>query len=84
MRNKKISILKTINYCLVPLLYTCTEPAYVAKEDLGAFQEKNHSWLCLSKVYRETTENIRVTVIPFYMGKVVIIYICDVIEGKLS
>lgn len=33
-----------------------------------AWQEKNHPWLELSDVHRETTDNIRVTVIPFYMG----------------
>lgn len=27
-----------------------------------------HPWLELSRVYRETTENVRVTVIPFYLG----------------
>lgn len=31
-------------------------------------QEKNHPWLELSDVHKETTENVRVTVIPFYMG----------------
>ena len=31
-------------------------------------KEKNHPWLELSDVHKETTENIRVTVIPFYMG----------------
>lgn len=40
----------------------------MARETLRAWQEKNHPWLELSDVHRETTENIRVTVIPFYMG----------------
>merc|ERR1712062_739448 len=31
-------------------------------------KEKIHPWLELSDVHKETTENIRVTVIPFYMG----------------
>lgn len=43
-------------------------PPFVARETLRAWQEKNHPWLELSDVHRETTENIRVTVIPFYMG----------------
>ncbi|XP_044139835.1 polymerase delta-interacting protein 2 [Bufo gargarizans] len=43
-------------------------PPFVARETLHAWQEKNHPWLELSDVHRETTENIRVTVIPFYMG----------------
>ncbi|GFR81750.1 polymerase delta-interacting protein [Elysia marginata] len=43
-------------------------PSFVARETLGAWQEKNHPWLQLSDVHRETTENIRVTVTPFYMG----------------
>ena len=44
------------------------EPQFVAQPTLGAWQEKNHPWLELSDVHKETTENIRVTVIPFYMG----------------
>lgn len=45
-----------------------TVPPFVARDTLCAWQEKNHPWLELSDVHRETTENIRVTVIPFYMG----------------
>ena len=44
------------------------DPPYAAQETLKAWQEKNHPWLELSDVHKETTENIRVTVIPFYMG----------------
>ncbi|XP_032802887.1 polymerase delta-interacting protein 2-like isoform X1 [Petromyzon marinus] len=43
-------------------------PAFVAQETLQTWQEKNHPWLELSDVHRETTEGVRVTVIPFYMG----------------
>ncbi|XP_066876524.1 polymerase delta-interacting protein 2 isoform X3 [Kogia breviceps] len=51
------------------LLYDQTKaPPFAARETLRAWQEKNHPWLELSDVHRETTENIRVTVIPFYMG----------------
>ncbi|XP_013167798.1 PREDICTED: polymerase delta-interacting protein 2 isoform X2 [Papilio xuthus] len=39
-----------------------------AQETLRAWQKKNHPWLELSDVHRETTEGVRVTVIPFYMG----------------
>jgi len=44
------------------------DPPLVAEDTLHAWQEKNHTWLELSEVHKETTENIRVTVIPFYMG----------------
>jgi polymerase delta-interacting protein 2 len=44
------------------------DPCFVARDTLKAWQEKNHPWLELSDVHKETTENIRVTVIPFYMG----------------
>ncbi|XP_061923902.1 polymerase delta-interacting protein 2 isoform X2 [Entelurus aequoreus] len=51
------------------LMYNPTKsPPFVARDTLKAWQEKNHPWLELSDVHRETTENIRVTVIPFYMG----------------
>ncbi|XP_075189563.1 polymerase delta-interacting protein 2 [Anomaloglossus baeobatrachus] len=43
-------------------------PPFEARETLRAWQEKNHPWLELSDVHRETTDSIRVTVIPFYMG----------------
>ncbi|ROT75550.1 hypothetical protein C7M84_005906 [Penaeus vannamei] len=43
-------------------------PPFGARETLKAWQERNHPWLELSDVHKETTENIRVTVIPFYMG----------------
>ncbi len=43
-------------------------PAFVAQQTLSAWQEKNHPWLELSEVHKETTEGVRVTVIPFYMG----------------
>lgn len=44
------------------------EPPFLAQETLRAWQKKNHPWLELSDVHKETTNNIRVTVIPFYMG----------------
>ncbi|XP_031833891.1 DNA polymerase delta interacting protein 2 [Nomia melanderi] len=44
------------------------DPCFVAQDTLKAWQKKNHPWLELSDVHKETTENIRVTVIPFYMG----------------
>lgn len=44
------------------------DPPYVAQETLRAWHHKNHPWLELSDVHKETTERVRVTVIPFYMG----------------
>lgn len=44
------------------------DPPFQGQDTLKAWQEKNHPWLELSDVHKETTENIRVTVIPFYMG----------------
>jgi hypothetical protein len=49
-----------------PILFS--EPPFGAQETLRAWQKKNHPWLELSDVHKETTENVRVTVIPFYMG----------------
>lgn len=40
---------------------------YVPSDLLDSWRSK-HPWLELSRVYKETTENIRVTVIPFYLG----------------
>jgi len=44
------------------------QPCFKSRDTLQAWQDKNHPWLELSDVHRETTEEIRVTVIPFYMG----------------
>lgn len=40
---------------------------YEGSETLYVWQLKNHPWLELCEVHRETTEDIRVTVIPFYV-----------------
>ncbi|KAG7205147.1 hypothetical protein KM043_005516 [Ampulex compressa] len=48
--------------------YPNKDPCFVAQETLRAWQKKNHPWLELCDVHKETTENIRITVIPFYMG----------------
>ena len=40
---------------------------YVPTDLLDSWRGK-HPWLELSCIYRETTENVRVTVIPFYLG----------------
>jgi len=50
------------------VLIVYLDPPFTSRDTLRAWQEKNHPWLELSDVHRETTENIRVTVIPFYMG----------------
>ncbi|XP_017023581.1 polymerase delta-interacting protein 2 [Drosophila kikkawai] len=44
------------------------DPPFVGQDTLKAWQEKNHPWLDMSDVHKETTENVRITVIPFYMG----------------
>ena len=43
-------------------------PPLTASHSLRIWHEKNHKWLELSDVHRESTEGIRVTVIPFFMG----------------
>jgi len=40
----------------------------MARDTLREWQDKNHPWLELTDIHRETTENIRVTVMPFYIG----------------
>eukprot|EP00794_Sanderia_malayensis_P014396 gene14396-15895_t len=43
-------------------------PSFSANEALRGWHGKNHKWLELSDVHRETTDDIRITVIPFFMG----------------
>ncbi|XP_046385222.1 polymerase delta-interacting protein 2 [Ischnura elegans] len=50
------------------MYYPDKDPPFGAQETLRAWQKKNHPWLELSDVHKETTEHVRVTVIPFYMG----------------
>ncbi|XKL64430.1 hypothetical protein PGB90_004516 [Kerria lacca] len=50
------------------IYYPEKDPPFGAQETLRAWQKKNHPWLALSDVHKETTENVRITVIPFYMG----------------
>lgn len=50
------------------LAFNPEKEMFEAQDTLKAWQQKNHPWLELSDVHKETTEGIRVTVIPFYMG----------------
>ncbi len=43
-------------------------PPFVPRDVLSLWREKNHQRLELSEVHCETTEGVRVTVMPFYMG----------------
>ncbi|ESO91619.1 hypothetical protein LOTGIDRAFT_121872, partial [Lottia gigantea] len=64
-----------VNQCFNKFLLYDPEssPPFVMTEMLRTWHDKNITELQLSEVRRETTENIRVTVIPFYLGKKVII-----------
>ena len=46
----------------------CLGPVYIPRDILGLWREKNHDWLELGEVHRETTLGVRVTVMPFFMG----------------
>lgn len=41
---------------------------FIAREALKSWQERNVKWLEFSDVYSEISNNVRVTVIPFYIG----------------
>ncbi|CAF1070642.1 unnamed protein product [Rotaria magnacalcarata] len=43
-------------------------PNFVTREHLKSWQTRHHRWLELSDVSKDVTHQIRVTVIPFYMG----------------
>lgn len=45
------------------------------RESLKSWHDKNHHFLELSAVYRCVTNDLRVTVLPFYMGSRVIVYL---------
>uniref|UniRef100_A0A1B6M1H7 ApaG domain-containing protein n=1 Tax=Graphocephala atropunctata TaxID=36148 RepID=A0A1B6M1H7_9HEMI len=44
------------------------EPCIEAKDSLKVWKNNNISWLKVSDVHKETTEDVRITAIPFYMG----------------
>ncbi|KRX94205.1 polymerase delta-interacting protein 2 [Trichinella pseudospiralis] len=50
------------------LAFDSSKLSWIGRETLKAWKAKNYPWLALSSVHRETTDSIRVTVIPFYMG----------------
>ena len=50
----------------ISLLFT--EPSLIAEENLQNWQTSNSVWLEMSEVRRQTTNNIRITVAPFYWG----------------
>ena len=43
-------------------------PAPLPSDLLRLWHEKNHHWLEMSDVHRETTNRVRITVMPFFMG----------------
>ncbi|KXJ21843.1 polymerase delta-interacting protein 2 [Exaiptasia diaphana] len=43
-------------------------PPFSCKDSLQVWQEKNHKWLELTDVHKETTNSVKVTVMPFFMG----------------
>ncbi|UJR15858.1 hypothetical protein I4U23_002784 [Adineta vaga] len=45
-----------------------SNPNFVPREYLKSWQDRHHLWLELSDVSKDVTHQIRVTVIPFYMG----------------
>ena len=48
--------------------HTHTGPMFIPRDVLDVWRERNHEWLELSEVHRETTQGVRVTVMPFFMG----------------
>lgn len=44
------------------------KPHFTATDSLKSWEESNQPWLVLSHVYKRTTNGIKVTVIPFYIG----------------
>lgn len=43
-------------------------PNFISRENLKSWQDRHHQWLELSDVSKDVTHQIRVTVIPFYIG----------------
>eukprot|EP00102_Acyrthosiphon_pisum_P027952 XP_016665162.1 PREDICTED: polymerase delta-interacting protein 2-like isoform X2 [Acyrthosiphon pisum] len=44
------------------------DPPFSAQGTFRSWQKKNHPWLELLDVHKETTENVRVTVMSFFVG----------------
>ena len=42
---------------------------YAPSGELLAWRDKNHKWLELIEVHTQETSGVRVTVMPFYMGR---------------
>ena len=46
-----------------------TTGIYTPSVDLLAWRDKNHKWLELMEVHSQETSGVKVTVMPFYMGR---------------
>ena len=57
---------------------------FLAREALKSWQERNIKWLEFSDVYSETSNNVRITVIPFFIGIKVIFFLLNKIELKVK
>lgn len=53
---------------MIKCLLLTADPPFAPSDTLKTWHERTNCWLELSDVHKETTENVRVTVIPFYMG----------------
>jgi len=56
--------------------------SFTARDTLREWQDRNHPWLELTDIHRETTENIRVTVMPFYIGSRVSASVCRFLSNS--
>ena len=61
-------MLKTVECFFFNYLNIFNAENYVGRDSLKTWQDSNHPWLELSDVCVRTTQNIRITVIPFYIG----------------
>jgi len=58
-----------INHELFIKFFDRKNDSFISNEMFKVWQEKNSNWMEMTDVFRETTEGVRITVIPFYMGQ---------------
>jgi polymerase delta-interacting protein 2 len=74
MQDSESSIFIIINFSFKKKVKLNLDSGFIAREALKSWQERNIKWLEFSDVYSEISNNVRVTIIPFYIGMKVMFF----------
>lgn len=61
-------MIKVMSFIIFIPFYLFEDGPFIVRDLLSSWHQKNVCWLEKVEVHRETSRNVRVTVMPFYMG----------------